>query len=83
MIDKCEFKRSEIINLLTDSEDKIKKLAQNRYGNYVLQKCLKLVEPSKRTSVHLIITKGDTVIDLICFSCMKVPEVLSKQSKMI
>lgn len=43
IVDTCEYKRNFIINSLTETEEQVLELGQNRYGNYVLQKCLELV----------------------------------------
>jgi len=36
-----------IINLLTETEEQILELGKNKFGNYVLQKCLELVVGSE------------------------------------
>ena len=44
--------KEKIINLLTDDEGKILELAQNRFGNYVLQKCLERIDLKYRGKVN-------------------------------
>lgn len=39
--------KCEIIDLLTETETKINELAHDRYGNYVLQKCLEIAGTEK------------------------------------
>lgn len=53
IIEKSEMEQRDwLIATLTETDERILDLAEHRYGNYVLQKCIECAVPERRMMVH-------------------------------